>query len=92
MRGPLGRSDRREPVDIVVAVVVVVGHHRPETVRKHESLGLVDAARQRLESGDTQLKRVARLTGLGDEQNLRRAFRRVLRITPQEYRERFCRS
>jgi transcriptional regulator GlxA family with amidase domain len=52
----------------------------------------VDAARQRLESGDTQLKRVARLTGLGDEQNLRRAFRRVLRITPQEYRERFCRA
>ena len=52
----------------------------------------VDAARQRLESGDTQLKRVARLTGLGDEQNLRRAFRRVLHVTPQEYRERFCRA
>jgi len=33
---------------------------------------------------------VARECGFGDEQGLRRAFRRTLGVTPQEYRQRFA--
>ncbi len=50
----------------------------------------IDAARSRIEQGATRLKDVARECGLGDEQRLRRAFRRLLGVTPQEYRQRFA--
>jgi transcriptional regulator GlxA family with amidase domain len=49
----------------------------------------IDAARRRIEEGATRLKDVARECGFGDEQRLRRAFRRTLGVTPQEYRDRF---
>ncbi len=50
----------------------------------------IDAARRRIEEGATRLKDVARECGFGDEQRLRRAFRRTMGVTPQEYRQRFA--
>jgi transcriptional regulator GlxA family with amidase domain len=50
----------------------------------------IDTARRRIEQGATRLKDVARECGFGDEQRLRRAFRRTLGVTPQEYRQRFA--
>ncbi len=49
----------------------------------------LEAARRLLESGTLPIKRVAALTGLSDEQTLRRAFLRVLGVAPGDYRERF---
>jgi transcriptional regulator GlxA family with amidase domain len=49
----------------------------------------LEEARRRLESGAASLKDVARQCGLGDEQNLRRAFRRRMGVAPSDYRERF---
>jgi transcriptional regulator GlxA family with amidase domain len=49
----------------------------------------VQAAMQYLESGDLPLKKVAHLTGLRDEQALRRAFIQQTTLTPKEYRARF---
>ncbi|MET0131297.1 MAG: helix-turn-helix domain-containing protein, partial [Stenotrophomonas chelatiphaga] len=49
----------------------------------------LEAARRLLESGTLPIKRVAALTGLSDEQTLRRAFIRVLGVAPADYRERF---
>lgn len=42
-----------------------------------------------LEDGKTSLKRVVQQTGLGSEYNLRRAFRLVLGVSPNEYQSRF---
>jgi len=50
----------------------------------------IDAARRRIEEGAARLKDVARECGFGDEQRLRRAFRRSLGVTPQDYRQRFA--
>jgi transcriptional regulator GlxA family with amidase domain len=50
----------------------------------------VEQARRRIEEGADRLKDVARNCGFGDEQRLRRAFRRALGVTPQEYRARFA--
>jgi len=49
----------------------------------------LDAARQRIEEGGRSLKDVSRICGFGDEQTLRRTFRRTLGVSPQDYRERF---
>jgi transcriptional regulator GlxA family with amidase domain len=49
----------------------------------------VEAARRRIEEGAAPLKRLARDCGFADEQNLRRGFREILGITPQDYRARF---
>jgi AraC-like DNA-binding protein len=35
------------------------------------------------------MKAIAKLTGLRDEQSLRRVFLQQLKITPKEYREKF---
>jgi transcriptional regulator GlxA family with amidase domain len=51
----------------------------------------VEEARRRIEAGAIQLKGVARDCGFSDEQSLRRAFRRLLGVTPQDYRQRFTR-
>ncbi|WP_035798061.1 GlxA family transcriptional regulator [Kitasatospora mediocidica] len=48
----------------------------------------VEAARQRLESGDETLERVATTCGFNTVDTLIRAFRRQLDITPTEYRRR----
>jgi transcriptional regulator GlxA family with amidase domain len=49
----------------------------------------LEAARRALEEGKLPLKGIARLVGLGDEQNLRRAMLRSSATTPSEYRARF---
>ncbi|WP_327152520.1 helix-turn-helix domain-containing protein [Nocardia sp. NBC_01329] len=55
---------------------------RPEPVR-------VEVARNRLESPDDTLERVAAKSGFNSVDTLTRAFRRTLRITPTDYRNRF---
>ncbi len=49
----------------------------------------VEAAKNRLETSDDTLDRVAALCGFGTVDTLARAFRRSLGITPGEYRQRF---
>lgn len=49
----------------------------------------LEAAKGALEESVLSLKDVARRSGFGDEQGLRRAFRKELKTTPSEYRERF---
>ena len=50
----------------------------------------LDEARRQIEGGgDLRLKSVARRCGFHDEQQLRRAFRQGVGVTPAEYRERF---
>jgi transcriptional regulator GlxA family with amidase domain len=49
----------------------------------------VEAARRRLEECEDSIEKVASDCGLGSVQDLRRSFRRVLRVAPSEYRKRF---
>ncbi|SEF32636.1 Transcriptional regulator GlxA family, contains an amidase domain and an AraC-type DNA-binding HTH domain [Amycolatopsis pretoriensis] len=49
----------------------------------------VEAARQRLETTDDTLSRVATTCGFGTVSTLNRSFRRTLGTTPSEYRRRF---
>ncbi|MFE2046818.1 GlxA family transcriptional regulator [Streptomyces sp. NPDC059477] len=49
----------------------------------------LEAAQALLESGDDPLDAVARSGGFGSVETMRRAFRRLLGITPGTYRERF---
>ncbi|ONI87057.1 AraC family transcriptional regulator [Actinosynnema sp. ALI-1.44] len=49
----------------------------------------VEAARQRLETTDETLSRIAGTCGFGTVSTLTRSFRRTLNTTPSEYRERF---
>ncbi len=51
----------------------------------------LDHARRRIEDGGGNLKEVARSSGFGTEQTMRRAFLRELGIAPADYRERFVR-
>lgn len=50
----------------------------------------VEAARRLLEDAPVPLKEVARRSGFGDEQTLRRNFRRSTGIQPADYRKRFA--
>lgn len=49
----------------------------------------VDAAKRMLQQGHTPLSKIASLTGLADEQRMRRAFVRHLGVTPHDYRQKF---
>lgn len=49
----------------------------------------VNAARELLESSTQPVKRIADRCGFGDEEHLRRAFVRVLGVSPSDYRARF---
>jgi transcriptional regulator GlxA family with amidase domain len=49
----------------------------------------VEEARRRIEGGTVRVKHVARESGFADEQQLRRAYKQILGITPAEYRSRF---
>jgi transcriptional regulator GlxA family with amidase domain len=49
----------------------------------------VEVARNRLETTDDTLERVATISGLNTVDTLTRAFRRTLNVTPTEYRNRF---
>jgi transcriptional regulator GlxA family with amidase domain len=51
----------------------------------------IEQARRRIEEGARNLKHVARSSGFGTEQTMRRAFLKELGIAPSDYRERFVR-
>jgi len=51
-----------------------------------------EAARRFLESGQDAIQVIARKTGFGDDERMRRAFVKTYGIAPQEYRSRFGRS
>ncbi|NML32953.1 GlxA family transcriptional regulator [Paraburkholderia antibiotica] len=53
--------------------------------------GRVEAARRMLEEGNLPSKTIAAKAGLGGYEAMRNAFRRVLGVTPNAYRERFGR-
>jgi transcriptional regulator GlxA family with amidase domain len=50
----------------------------------------VEAARRALEGTELSLKQIAERYGFGDEDRMRRAFRRRLNVAPQDYRARFA--
>ena len=52
----------------------------------------VESARIALESGDLPVESIARQTGFGTVETLRRAFRRCVGVSPQDYRSRFRRQ
>lgn len=60
-----------------------------ETPARHVERLRVDAARQLLEAPETDHGEVARRCGFGGVNGMRRAFLRVLKVTPSDYRERF---
>lgn len=49
----------------------------------------VEAACQLLERGNAPLKNIAHRCGFGDDERMRRAFVRTLKVSPQDYRKRF---
>ena len=49
----------------------------------------LDAARMALEATDKTVKQIARETGFGDEERMRRVFQRQLGVGPADYRARF---
>ncbi len=49
----------------------------------------IEIARRRLEESNAGLERVARECGFGSADSMRRAFLRVLKVVPQDYRARF---
>lgn len=49
----------------------------------------VEEARRQIESGSARVKHVARESGFTDDQQMRRAYKRLLGVTPAEYRSRF---
>ena len=52
----------------------------------------IDAARIALEETKKSLKQIARDTGFGDEDRMRRVFQRQLSVNPADYRARFART
>jgi transcriptional regulator GlxA family with amidase domain len=52
----------------------------------------VEAARRRLEESPDKLEKVANDCGFGTVQSLRRSFLRVLRVPPNDYRQRFSQT
>ncbi|GAA2144700.1 GlxA family transcriptional regulator [Glycomyces algeriensis] len=59
------------------------------TPRAYLESARVEAARNRLETSDDTLERVATACGFGTTDTLVRAFRRILDTTPTAYRDRF---
>ena len=59
------------------------------TPAKSVEIMRVDSAKRLLEYGTQPLKTIARQTGLGDEQRLRRAFVRHVGVLPADYRQTF---
>lgn len=49
----------------------------------------VEAARRMLEESDLRIEAIARRTGLGSEERMRRAFQRTLGLSPREYHARY---
>ncbi|MFI7648419.1 GlxA family transcriptional regulator [Micromonospora sp. NPDC049460] len=59
------------------------------TPARYVELIRVHAARELLETGDAGVTSVARLCGFGSAETMRRAFLRVVGVTPTTYRRRF---
>jgi transcriptional regulator GlxA family with amidase domain len=59
------------------------------TPARYVEAARVEAARQRLERTRQGVDAIAADCGFGSAETLRRAFLRVLKVTPSEYRERF---
>ncbi len=51
----------------------------------------VEAAQRRLCDSGEPIKRIAVRCGFGCEETMRRSFARIIRVTPQDYRDRFSR-
>jgi transcriptional regulator GlxA family with amidase domain len=49
-----------------------------------------DAARRRLEETDDRIESIARTCGFSNEEHMRGAFLRNIKIPPREYRTRFA--
>jgi transcriptional regulator GlxA family with amidase domain len=49
----------------------------------------LEAARRRLEESSQSIERIAEECGFGSTESMRSAFQRVLRVSPQDYRNRF---
>lgn len=62
------------------------------TPAKSVELIRLEAACRALEETSLPLKRIAAMTGLGSEQNLRRVIQRQFGIAPADYRARFARA
>lgn len=52
----------------------------------------VEAARRRLEATNEPLEAIANSCGFGSADSMRRSFRRIVKVAPTDYRERFARS
>jgi transcriptional regulator GlxA family with amidase domain len=52
----------------------------------------VDAARRQLEQTDDRITTIAEECGFSNEEQMRCAFLRILRIPPRDYRKRFATS
>jgi transcriptional regulator GlxA family with amidase domain len=63
-----------------------------ETPAKHVEQLRVEAARRLLQSRSTNLSEVARASGFGSAEALRRVFVRRLGVTPRQYRQSFGRA
>jgi transcriptional regulator GlxA family with amidase domain len=59
------------------------------TPAKYVEMLRVDTAKRLLEQGTMRLARIAKQTGLVDEQRMRRAFLRHVGVSPSEYRMKF---
>lgn len=65
--------------------------HTGQTPAKAVEALRVEAARGLLESGELPVSQIAVQCGFGDDERLRRAFTRILKVSPTAYRERFRR-
>ncbi len=50
----------------------------------------IDAVRRRLEASDESLDEISAGCGFGSTDSMRRSFQRVVKVTPSDYRQRFC--
>jgi transcriptional regulator GlxA family with amidase domain len=61
------------------------------TLTKALELFPLEAARRLLEDSSHNVDQIARLCGFGDEERMRVAFQRNLKVAPRDYRKRFSR-
>lgn len=88
--------------DLSLEVLAAQAHMTPRTLSRvfAQELGMgpgryverirLEAARNLLQDAQASISTVARLTGFGHPENLRRSFHKHLSVSPQEYAERFA--